>query len=40
MEIRFMACIYVGHIFMSRTKRACKENKFAELESELLANRR
>jgi hypothetical protein len=40
MEIRFMACIYVEHIFLSSAKRIRAENKFAELESALLANRR
>ena len=36
MEIRFMACIYVGHILMSSTKRTRTENKSVELESVLL----
>jgi hypothetical protein len=37
MEMRFMVRIYVGHIFLSRTKRTRAENKFAELERILLA---
>lgn len=40
MEIRFMARIYVGHIFLSREKRIRTENKLVTLESVLLANRR
>src|SRR4029077_8459591 len=39
MEIRFMACIYVEHIFLSRIKRTRTENKFAGLESLLHASR-
>jgi hypothetical protein len=34
-----MACIYVGHILVSRTKHACAENTFVELETVLLTNR-
>ncbi len=40
MEMRFILCIYVGHTFLSRTKRTRIENKFAGLESTLHANRR
>jgi hypothetical protein len=38
--MRFMACIYVEHIFLSRIKRTRIENKFAGLESLLHASRR
>jgi hypothetical protein len=38
MEMRFIACIYVEHIFLSRTKRTHAENKSEELVSALLVN--
>jgi len=40
MEMRFMSCIYVEHILLSRTKHTRAENKSLELESSVLANRR
>ena len=40
METRFMPCIYVEHISLSRGKRTHSENKFAEVECVLLATRK
>jgi hypothetical protein len=40
MEMRFMPCIYVEHIFLSSVKCTRAENNSADLESVLLASRR
>jgi hypothetical protein len=39
MEMRFMSCIYVEHIFVSSIKRKRTENKSARLDSLLHASR-